>query len=78
MMRFFNLPISDARYWYVKDLFTLIYNKERKRYPKLYNHEYIALLEKRIQKRYHDAKGSKSVDEILKEYWKEIRKKEDK
>jgi hypothetical protein len=77
-LTFFGLPISQNKFWLAKDLYILIYNKERKKYPDIFDTEYKQMLKKEIRKRYTAAKGTKSVDEILKEYWKEIRKKEDK
>lgn len=72
MTLFFGIKIPDNKVWLAKDLCTIIYNLERKKYPHLMDAQYRELLRKRIVKRYNKAKGEKTLIEILKEYRKEL------
>lgn len=77
-MRFYGIYVPKNEHWYAKDLSIVIYNIERKRYPKLTNLEYERTLAKRIRKKYKDANGTKTLIEVLKEDLAEVRKKKDK
>ena len=76
-MQLFGIYIPKNEHWYAKDLSILIYNKERKYYLDLTDQAYEQLLETRIRQRYAKANNTKTLIEILKEYYKEIQKKED-
>lgn len=76
-MLLFGIPVPRAEHWYAKDLSILIYNKTRNKYPELTNKGYEALLAKRIRRRYKAAKGTKTLVEVLKEMWQEVKNKED-
>lgn len=78
MKKLFGIPIQSALHWRAKDLSILIYNVERKRYPKLTDQAYEQMLAKRIRQKYVQAKGTKTLIDILKEDYEEVKKKEDK
>ncbi len=77
-MHLYGIFVPKNEHWYAKDLSILIYNTERKRYPKMTNMAYEKMLAKRIRKKYKDAKGKKTLIEILKEDLANVRKKESK
>lgn len=72
-MKILELPVPKRQHWLAKDLCIIIYNIERKQYPKLNDAEYITLLKKRLHQRYKEAKGTKTTVEILREYRRELK-----
>ena len=45
-MKAFDLDVPKEQYWLVKDLCTIIYNIEKRKYPKYTNKGYFLLLKK--------------------------------
>jgi hypothetical protein len=75
-MKAFDLDVPKEQYWLVKDLCTIIYNIEKRKYPKYTDKGYFLLLKKRIKKMYTDYNGKKTVIELLREYRRTLDKKE--
>lgn len=77
MAQFYNCPVEANQYWLAKDLTIRIYNIERKQYPKLTNTEYELKLKKTIKNLYASKKENQSLIDVLKEYYNNLKKKED-
>lgn len=74
-MYLYECYVPKNEYIYAKDLAILIYNCERKHFPKLTNSAYEKKLAKRIRMKYKAASGMKTLVEILKEDYKEVKTK---
>lgn len=77
MTEFYDCPVENNEYWLAKDLATRIYNVDRKRYPKMSSKKYELKLKQTVKTRYNKEKDTKSLIEILREYYKEVQEKED-
>ena len=77
-MKLFEISIPKGQEWLAKDLCILIFNIERKKYPKLNEAQFWTIIQKKIIAEYKAAKGTKTIIEILREYRKSLNKKEDK
>lgn len=75
-MKLFEVYVPRNEHWYAKDLSILIYNKTRSKYPKLTNAQYEARLARTVRKRYKEAEGTKTLVEVLKEMWQEVKKED--
>lgn len=71
----YDCPVPKKDLWYAKDLAALIYNWERKQYPKITDCVYEQRLARRIKQKYKEAKGEKTLIEILKIDYAEVKEK---
>lgn len=75
-MHLYGIFVPKSEHWYAKDLSILIYNKTRSRFPSLTDKAYEAILARQIRKRYKENKDSKTLVEVLKEMWQEVKKED--
>ena len=73
-MQLYGIEVPRNEHWYAKDLSILIYNKLRPKYPKLTPVAFETKIRNMIRKRYKENKGTKTLVEVLKEMWQEIKK----
>lgn len=73
-MQLYGVFVPKTEHWYAKDLYTLIYNKLRPKYPKMTNAAFEAWLQKQVRKKYKENKNTKTLVEVLKEMWQEVKK----
>ena len=73
-MRIYDCYVPREDYVRAKDYTILIYNKERKRFPKMADGAYEKYLARTIREEYRRHKGVKPLIQILKEYYENVKK----
>ena len=73
-MRIYGCYVPREDYVRAKDYTILIYNKERKRFPKMADGQYERYLAQQIREEYAKHKGTKTFLQIAKEYYERVKK----
>lgn len=73
-MKIYDCYVPREDYVKAKDYTILIYNKERKRFPRMADGQYEKHLAKLIREEYRRHEGVKPLVQILKEYYEKVKK----